>query len=178
MRQEKPNKPWSGLFLFIYFSVQWTDLVSVGATFFPLLPLLILTCFKWPLNTNDYLYRGRVCGADDSQVLEIATPFFSVRRLSLSLSLTSSLSCRTIIEEDLLVTSGSGCVGGRTRWLKVCKATKDSFFLLLLLKETFHKSSLLSDSRFIWESGDGSVEGGTETSWSVRLALFFSPWHK
>lgn len=56
--------------------------------FASLLPL-VLTCLKWPLNTNDYLYPLGVLlrgldrdGADDSQVLEIA--FCQPQRRSLA----------------------------------------------------------------------------------------------
>lgn len=56
--------------------------------FASLLPL-VLTCLKWPLNSNDYLYpRGVLLrgldrdGADDSQALEIA--FCQPQRRSLA----------------------------------------------------------------------------------------------
>lgn len=58
------------------------------AMFASLLPL-VLTCSKWPLNSNDYLYPRTVLqrgldrdGADDSQMLEIA--FCQPQRRSLA----------------------------------------------------------------------------------------------
>lgn len=76
------------------------------AAMFAGLLLLVLTCLKWPLNSNDYLYPRRVLlrglnrdGADDSQVLEIA--FCQAQRRSLATLLLSPLLFGTSVSLSL-----------------------------------------------------------------------------
>lgn len=131
---------------------------------FACLVSLILSFFlKRPLNDNDYLYSSWVgCVGSMETALMIhshwRSPLFNhsfsflqlVSSLCLCISLLSPLYLKPSFffclqsnnRKIIVVTSGTGCVGGSTHWLKVYEGAKDSFW-----KKCF--ISLQSDSWWI-----------------------------